>query len=250
MTAEDFHDALTLLPGDLVAEADKHRRKPRLVMWHRWAAMAACLVLVLSCGLLVGSWNPGKTQAYDALSAPALSAEAAPAEAAPAVSKGEADWNPERGGMDAAAADEQSRYAVDAGAVAPGVTDITWAETPWKDASAGSSSGEPKAVLIQSRELLEDYLAGCENQNVEALREGTEGYDETWFSTHDLLMLRLVCSEDAAVTGIREEKGHWEIDLEEPAPESPARAYHILITVEKGIIGSADDVTALYHKGG
>ena len=43
MTSEKLHDALSLLPADLVAETDALRtqaKKPQ-VHWQRWAAMAA-----------------------------------------------------------------------------------------------------------------------------------------------------------------------------------------------------------------
>lgn len=243
MTVEDFHDALTLLPADLVAEADERRfRKPRLVLWHRWAAMAACLVLVLSCGLLVQSWKPGKSQSNGTMAAPAAGVDAAPAEAAPALSN-------EKAALDEAApySGGQSRSnTMDSGTFAPGILDITWVETPAEDAFAMNISGEPETALIQSREMLEAYLAGCVFQNVEALRKSTEAFDEGWFSTHDLLMLRLVCSAEAAVTDIEEKEGRWEIYVEEKSPESPASEYHILITVEKGLIDNADDVTLLY----
>lgn len=49
MTSEKLHDALNLLPADLVAETDALRtqaKKPQ-VHWQRWAAMAACLAVVL-----------------------------------------------------------------------------------------------------------------------------------------------------------------------------------------------------------
>ena len=54
MTSEKFHDALSLLPADLVAETDALRtqaKKPQ-VHWQRWAAMAACLAVVLLAGTM------------------------------------------------------------------------------------------------------------------------------------------------------------------------------------------------------
>ena len=52
MTSEKLHDALNLLPADLVAETDVLRTKPKKphVHWQRWAAMAACLAVVLLAG--------------------------------------------------------------------------------------------------------------------------------------------------------------------------------------------------------
>ena len=50
MTPDHIHDALTLLPSDLIAEADKKRQgAPKIIVWKRFAAMAACFALVLGC---------------------------------------------------------------------------------------------------------------------------------------------------------------------------------------------------------
>ncbi len=51
MNPEQIHDALTLLPSDLIAEADRMRsRKPKVLQWKRFAAMAACFALVCFAG--------------------------------------------------------------------------------------------------------------------------------------------------------------------------------------------------------
>lgn len=43
MTGEQFHDALTLLPEDLIARADEVRsRKPKTLHWRRYVSLAAC----------------------------------------------------------------------------------------------------------------------------------------------------------------------------------------------------------------
>lgn len=54
MTSEKLHDALNLLPADLIAGTDALRTKPKQhqVRWQRWAAMAACLAVVLLAGTL------------------------------------------------------------------------------------------------------------------------------------------------------------------------------------------------------
>ena len=54
MTSEKLHDALNLLPADLVTETDALRtqaKKPQ-VHWQHWAAMAACLAVVLLAGTM------------------------------------------------------------------------------------------------------------------------------------------------------------------------------------------------------
>ncbi len=92
MTAENLHDAIGQLPGDLVAEADRRRSHPRkVVAWKRYAAMAACLALMLFAGrycmLLFASKGSGA--AMDMMAeAPAAAApreEAQAAEAAPSM---------------------------------------------------------------------------------------------------------------------------------------------------------------------
>ena len=85
MTVDTLHDALTLLPADLVAQTDERRcRKSRRVHWQRWAAMAACLVLILGGSLLFRSrlFRMGKTSAnaFRTESAMADAAEASPRE--------------------------------------------------------------------------------------------------------------------------------------------------------------------------
>ena len=53
MTPEQLHDALGMLPADLIAETDKLRSRPvrKVIPWKNLAAMAACFLLVLGCGL-------------------------------------------------------------------------------------------------------------------------------------------------------------------------------------------------------
>lgn len=54
MTAEKLQDAISLLPTDLVAATDRLRTAPhtRVIRWKQWVSLAACLVLLLSTGLV------------------------------------------------------------------------------------------------------------------------------------------------------------------------------------------------------
>ena len=102
MTSEKLHDALSLLPADLVAETDALRtqaKKPQ-VHWQRWAAMAACLAVVLLAGTLFsrlfGRMGSSKTTAavdqFQMFVAEAPDREnAAPESAAPALGEEKAD---------------------------------------------------------------------------------------------------------------------------------------------------------------
>lgn len=56
MTVETLHDAIGLLPADLILETDKKRSRPvKTLPWKRIAAMAACIALILFCGTLFRS---------------------------------------------------------------------------------------------------------------------------------------------------------------------------------------------------
>lgn len=87
MTTEQLHDALTLLPADLVAAADRRRsRKIPVIRWQRWTAMAACLALILYAGSFCASLlAPKKTSSMADMEMAAAEQEAAPAEAPAAM---------------------------------------------------------------------------------------------------------------------------------------------------------------------
>ncbi len=56
MNASDIQDALTLLPPDLILATDRLRTAPKQkrILWKHLVPMAACLVLLLSAGLVYG----------------------------------------------------------------------------------------------------------------------------------------------------------------------------------------------------
>lgn len=79
MTVHDLHDALTLLPGDLITATDRVRtaQKPKVIHWRRWVSLAAVLVLVLGSSLVfAGELMPamGGAKMESAAEAPAAAA--------------------------------------------------------------------------------------------------------------------------------------------------------------------------------
>ena len=50
--AEIFFDAITLLPEDMIEEAQEYRFRKNRASWKRFASLAACLMLVASLSLL------------------------------------------------------------------------------------------------------------------------------------------------------------------------------------------------------
>lgn len=237
MTVEDLHDAITLLPVDLVAEADRRRsRKAPVIVWHRWAAMAACLILVLSCSLLTQSWRAGQSKSSVMMmdAAPAA-AEAAPADA-PQVALGQAA--PQTAGQ-ADSETTRSSPALDQGSFAPGILNVTWVEM------TGDQPLETSVFLADSTGSLESYLSSCDAENEAVLRESTTQYDEAWFASQDLVLIRLSCPSDTTVESIQEFDGQWHVNLQ-PSRLSLLGHYHILMDVEKGSMESADQVTISY----
>lgn len=90
MTVDHIHDALTLLPSDLIAEVDKKRRSaPKIIIWRRIATMAACFALVVGCSWYAMTLFSGGVTEQAAAEAPmmqgtpSLSDKAAVEEAAP-----------------------------------------------------------------------------------------------------------------------------------------------------------------------
>ena len=83
MTAENLHDALNLLPSDLLTATDKLRRAPRTktVPWIRVVSLAACVAVVI-CGSFF-MWSPLRNKAAMAEPMMQQSVAEAPAAAAP-----------------------------------------------------------------------------------------------------------------------------------------------------------------------
>ena len=66
MTSQQIQDALTLLPADLIAETDRKRtQKPKVILWKKYMALAACLALVLwgtGCYLMIFGTSGGASK--------------------------------------------------------------------------------------------------------------------------------------------------------------------------------------------
>lgn len=279
MTAEKFHDALTLLPADLVAEADKKRSgKPKILPWKRYAAMAACFALVLCSGWFCmrlfgpkGATESRKEAAAEAAVmqaaenrsdiAIAIETEAAAyEEAAPAaVENGLAALPTVTAKEESAAEDMQTDTASGSavmGTLYAGMSQPKYVNTP-PNLSGSACFVTPSPRLIQSRADLDAYLNKTPSQFLlDELVEACTGYDDIWFEIHDLLLIPLctVAADDLpAVTAIREQDGQWYICIAnspQSYPEDAQPEYtdlHILIEVEKGLISSKDAITLIFE---
>ena len=181
MTSEKLHDALSLLPADLVAGTDALRTKPKKpqVHWKRWAAMAACLAVVLLAGTLFsrlfGRMGSSKTTAavdqFQMFVAEVPDREnAAPESAAPALGEAKAD-RPDDEHTHAPADEPESANGTDTGSC--GNTSVTVT----LDGSAHTISGSDAVTLTAILENL-DYdpqsVCNCPAEFTVETEVGTE----------------------------------------------------------------------------
>lgn len=262
MTAETLHDALTLLPTDLITETDKKRnRKAKVIHWKRYAAMAACLVLVAYCGLLFRSGLlSGSDAAKNEKSVEC--AAAAPAQMAPqetqadvtgdSVAEAEEDaaaiYDEEMGDLRTVPATESALENTVLYMSCP----INICATQYADSrnvSAICIDSSPQTRLIRSREELETYYE--ENRQRYDLSEFwvcCEIYDEAWFEEHDLLLavLRdLRADSTTRVTSMWDDNGIWQLHVSYTLPEEPSEERtdrYILMEAQKDSIANKEAV--------
>lgn len=243
MTAETLHDALTLLPADLIAETDKKRgRKPVRIHWQRWAAMAACLAVILGVGLLLLSG--GTQSAAQELSLSEAAADCAPEEAAEAPAAGAAD---DKG------APTRTESLLQDSAVSTVVPDrgIRFANTPDNLYTTACRLQGPEITLIASREALDAYLEEWKTDYLlEELRTACEDYDGLWFEAHDLVLIPVYpvpVDGSVTVTEATETEAGLTVHIAVSRPEGDAECttWHILLETEKGLLSSADGVTVV-----
>lgn len=250
MTAEKFHDAIGLLSTDLVVETDKkRRRKPKVVQWKRWTAMAACFALLCGSWFVAQALIPkGATEcAADTAMQPEApaAAEAAPMEAAEEPASGQ----PITGGSSGST--ENGELRTDTTDEKRNVAACSF-ETPLKPTSACFSSAS-RITLLHSREELEEYLAHYDwmydFQDVQ-----TEAYIDAWFENHDLLLIAEHCipvGSDCCVTALTEQDDVFQVCIstarEDPGEPPETTQWHLFVELEKGIIMGEDSVMLIYE---
>lgn len=187
MNAEQFHDALTLLSSDLIAEADKCRQGTKAsARWKPLAAMAACFLLVLGVGWfrLLAPGHSSEVQER------AMSmAEAAPVE------------NAASGSMKEDAMLDTARRFWEAATVS----------TPNSPLSAVNHSSQPVLTLL-TRE--EDWVAyeTAATQELDALADVVDG---DRLAEEDLLLIYLP-AQAATATDVNVTDNGLQVYLSEP----------------------------------
>lgn len=240
MTPEKFHDALTLLPSDLIAEADEMRqRKPKIIPLRRYAAMAASLALVLLCGaLLTGPLKPVYKEAATEMAAPEA-ADMAESQLEETTAAAAPKWEPETGMEETQAAgtvtgNSSAMNRADTPAEEPAATEQELCSLPtapayeeaipeygWGSTNRYSTPFDPNSSVnmysvpqnlvlttsAQLRQYLDDHARIYDFSELEAT---LPTYDDAWFENCDLL-ITVVDSTSTdftwTVTDIRDVRG-------------------------------------------
>ena len=223
MNAQQLHDALNLLPDDLIEEAGRQRsRKP--IPLRRYAAFAASFALVLSGALFCARLFSPKGAMEEAAAAPAAmqfaAADAANAESAilgvPETGKGaptETQAAAARSGTTAEQPMEDANTSAKAEATANEPADAAaptipekfasedtvgislssrQIETPMNPRSTACFSSHYRVTVLTSREELEAYQSKwAPHYDLTGLEEAVSAYDDSWFAEHDLLVMVL-----------------------------------------------------------
>ena len=232
MTVEQLHDAIGLLPGDLLAETDRLRQAPRpqkRVLWKPVLAMAACLALVLTGWFwwFQPKGSTGGTADYAAL-------QAAPAAGAP-----------ENG-----AAAEEAPVQAEEAAPFRSESMVTnsqpfpdWVSSPRLTGEAG----EPEAVLLQSPQDWKDYQTQMGEQfDLTELDSWLSALDESWFESQDLALIRveqIPAEAQPQITAITQEAGTLTVEIPRYDVSGDGVCWHILVAVEKGSLDSGDQIS-------
>lgn len=233
MTTAQLHDAIGLLPVDLIAETDCLRcRKQQRLHWQRYAAMAAAAVLVICGGVISWRLLPG--------SKTAAAPEAAQFAAASATVADEALPGAQAPMADAAGADNGSPNLATAASLA-----VHYAATP---ALTEAAQTQPTYVALMTS--LEDWQTYRQQQegsyDLTQLDTVMDSRDETYFEYQDLVLIRLNAptSDGPAVENMVWEEGSLEIHLNNTATQEDAdqTCWHIALDVEKGALADADQI--------
>lgn len=271
MTSDMLQDAISLLPNDLIAETDKLRSapSPTVIQWKRWVALAACLVLVLSTGLVFyQKILPGMGGGATEMAIDQAAAECAPEAPAAVYSNGKPTEAPAADASNSITSDsrespmekaEPEEAMTPTGYPADGsyFIDLNAAQSiltyPAQDGSLCIDSSQ--TALIRTAAGLENYLGGWGDYfNLYALEEACAAFDEGWFECFDLLLIRVDTEKSELMPSIGsitltgpdsvEITLYFAVLPEDNSPD-PA-CWHILLPVEKDLLPEAIDITLLF----
>lgn len=262
MNASFLHDALTLLPEDLIAETDALRqaKKPRIIPWKKVLPMAACLCLILlTAPTMIALLSPkgAKEMAMD---------YAAPAEAAPAPAAAEKEAAMDQFKMEDAPAEtlspkvgaamndgsQEDRGLTPQIGAAYGLT-AHYLPTQLCDAGIGQ-----RITVISNRSELDDYLAQYSSlYSDDALVTACEAYDDDYFADNQLvILLTAEYLPTASYSGNvllpiqsgnwfvnRDGENGWVIGVGDMVHDLSTAQQHILLELPHQLIAPGDSIT-------
>ncbi len=243
MTVENLHDAIGLLPSDLITETDKKRQRKakKIIPFRRIAAFAACFALVLCCGwyasLLFAPKGAGApAMQFDQTAAPEAPAEAAPMENAAA---GEAESpGPEAPVPTYAAAEGGSAPNTDESRKDPPTGSgeaLVWVETV--NLGTVNVTTDPQLFLLRNAEELREFYGNYGYWDLDALEQNCAVFD---FESQDLILVLLKSvSVDASVhfQSLTNQEGAWTLTLTlSPSSGEAVHDRFVLVPIEKNTL--------------
>ena len=235
MTVEQLHDAIGLLPADLLAETDKARQAPppgKTVLWKPVLAMAACLALILTGWFW---WFQPKGSAGG-------TADTASLQAAPGAGAAE-NGAAEEAEM-AQAAEEAAPFRSQSAA-----TDGTSLPETISTPRLTGEPEDPAAALLTCPADWTDYRTQMGEQfDLTELAGRMESLGDSWFEDQDLVLIRVenVPQGEAPQAEIlRQEEGILEIQLPRYDETGEGTCWHILLPVEKGTLKTTEEITLI-----
>lgn len=247
MNAENLHDALTLLPEDLIAEVDALRRAQKQKNSRRKHILptAACAAIVLlSCLTLPDLLTPRGRTLEDCASAENVQAPAAspPVKQESAQIESPAEKAPGQG-------DERS-MEFDEAVPSP----LTARYLPVQPSETG---GGQAITVISDRAALDAYLAGTDSGG--ALKTACAPYDEAYFSANQLVLLLtaqyrpagsysgnvLLPLQSGSWSAEKAGDGSWLLRVRDTVPDDSANdvvRQHILLELPGHLIAPTDTI--------
>lgn len=273
MNAELLHDALNLLPGDLIAPVDALRAAPRKPKnaWLRYAALAACAALVLWCGMLASRmFSAGSTMEsaaqmeadleYSHISGSGNMGGAPAADGTANYEKAPTDCDCAAEAIEESAPLAPEKITIDP----PATGGPSGPDKYYVGGSAGyavtfghkEGVEYPQVTVIRSRQELDNhYDAYRDYYDMDSLEDGCTHWTESFFAEHDLLLILVMENDgyDCPQVGYlnEQEDGSWELTFpgtwevgEGIDAETP---WHIYVEIKKGLIAENDTITLKFE---
>lgn len=286
MTVENLHDAIGQLPSDLIAKVDEKRcRKPKVIPFKRYAAMAASLALVICGGYLCmrmlylnlvtgGSKETAAEAPAAVMQAPEeangfgrLTEESAAGDAAPkepeSMTGSSTTYAPEEAPAEDAACEYPAIETYAAEEIPPeGVTeeicegypqfpaeDVQYADT--RNTGTACWTSEPVLRVLRSRPELDALRENFGYCDLEAFDDCCAIYDEAWFENHDLLVVLvkdLSKNGTFSLASVTESDGSWCVRFYSRGSDTGERTDRfVFAALEKGMIPEGSRLFAMFE---